>query len=296
MTGRKNRISAAVWLLTPLLLASVLVTGFRRPQAAVYDAVREVNRWRTTSSLRDFATLKGVHFDVRYEPADANVAPIVLKVAEDMYPALVKQLYFTPVNKVTLVIYPNRASLRRAFGWSDQESAMGVYWGGTIRLLSPNVWAGTRDPAEMEQIFRRLGPISHEFTHLALDYQTSGNYPHWFSEGLAQWVERRVTGYLWLEPDNRLDQPRYSLDELDRNFDGLPNVAMAYREAYLMIDYLAQHGGDASIGRLVERLAGGQSFQQAVEAEYQIPWSRLNGGFQNWVDTHERQLDAQPQG
>ncbi|MGE5589298.1 MAG: peptidase MA family metallohydrolase [Bacillota bacterium] len=294
LRAKKNWLTAALWLVTPLLLGAVLVTSLRQPQAAVYNAVRDVNRWRTTTSLRGYEALDGTHFTVWYTQQDANIAPMILRVAEDLYPALVKQVHFAPAERVQLVVYPDRGALRQAFGWSDQESALGVYYGGTIRLLSPNVWAGTNDPAELERAFRELGPISHEFTHLALDYRTSGNYPHWFSEGLAQWVERRTTGYLWLEPDNRLNQPRYSLTQLDRDFDRLPNVAMAYREAYLMVDFLAQQGGDDSVGALVDRLAAGQPFAEAVEAQYGIAWDRLDGLYQNWLDQNQTKLDAQP--
>lgn len=292
--GKRLWLVSVIWLVTPLLLTALLATSLHQPQAAVYNAVRDVNRWRTTTSLHGYTPLEGTHFAVWYTERDRNAAPIILRVAEDLYPTLVQQLHFTPSERVQLVIYPDRASLRQAFGWSDQESALGVYFGGTIRLLSPNVWAGTNDPVEMEKAFRQTGPISHEFTHLALDYRTSGNYPHWFSEGLAQWVEQRVTGYVWLEPENRLDQPRYSLAQLDRDFDQLPNVALAYRESYLLVDFLAQRGGDASIGALVDRLAEGQSFSQAVEAQYHIPWSRLNGLYQNWLDQNQTKLDAQP--
>lgn len=295
MVRRRDWLSALVWLLLPVLVASALVTTWHQPQAAVYDAVREINLWRTDASLQQYLTQQSPHFIVRYAPQDANVAPIVLKVAEQLYPSLVSTLHYTPAGKVTLIIYPSRDALRQAFGWSDQESAVGVYWAGTIRLLSPNVWAGPLDPAHMETVFYRFGPLAHEFTHLALDYETSGNYPHWFSEGLAQWEEHRLTGYLWLEPDNRLDQPRYSLDQLDRNFDQLPNVALAYRESYLLVDYLAQQGGPSSISRLVDRLATGERLPDAIQHEYGIPYKDLDARFQAWVNANQAQLDtAQP--
>lgn len=295
MAQRKTWLSAAAWLLTPLIVAGVLVTGWHGPQAAVYDTVRQVNLWRTAAAVEKYQTIEGPHFIVRYQPQDQNVAPVVLKVAEELYPSLVQTLNFTPQGKVTLIIYPDRQTLRQAFGWSDQESAVGVYWAGTIRLLSPNVWLGDLPPAQAERAFYRYGPLAHEFTHLALDYRTSGNYPHWFSEGLAQWVEHRLTGYLWLEPDNRLDQPRYTLEQLDKNFDDLPNVAMAYRESYLLVDYLAQQGGPTSIARLVDDLAQGESLQAAAQKEYGIPWNQLDSRFEAWINANEATLDAQQQ-
>ncbi len=294
MAQRKTWLTTAAWLLTPLLLAAVLVTGWHGPQAAVYDTVRQVNRWRTAASVEQYLTLEGTHFTVRYEAQDKNVAPVVLKVAEQLYPSLVQTMHFTPPDRVTLVIYPDRETLRQAFGWSDQESAVGVYWAGTISLLSPNVWLGDLPAAQAERAFYRYGPLAHEFTHLALDYRTSGNYPHWFSEGLAQWVEHKLTGYLWLEPDNRLDQPRYTLDQLDKNFDQLPNVAMAYRESYLLVDYLAQQGGPDSIGRLVDRLAQGESLQTAVQRSYGIRWGDLDNRFEAWLQANAATLDARP--
>ena len=70
-----------------------------------------------------------------------------------------------------MVVYPDTASLAGSIGWNRNESAMGVYWAGSIRILSPGEWI---KGDALEKQFKQEGPMVHEFTHLMVDEITKG--------------------------------------------------------------------------------------------------------------------------
>ncbi|HIE12973.1 MAG TPA: hypothetical protein EYP63_06070 [Desulfotomaculum sp.] len=111
-----------------------------------------------------------------------------------------------------------------------------------------------------------------------------GNYPRWLTEGLAQEMERRLTGF-------RLEPPAgfpncYPFSVLD-DFDSLPDERLAYYQSYLMVGYLLEHGGDAKLKELLAELGRGCSFASALERtmgygvsefESRFVYALLNGG------------------
>jgi hypothetical protein len=234
-------------------------------------------------AVRSFETLEGQHFVVRYLPEDAEVAPLVLETAEAAYEPVTRDLGYEPTGRATVVIYPDREELLRSFGRSGSDPALGVYWSGVIRVLSPRAMTDSADPREQAAVFRERGPMVHELTHLILDYRVGGNYPHWFSEGLAQYEEYRLMGYLWIEPESSLDQPLYSLDDLQGDFVTLPNQALAYRQAFLLTEFLVQTRGQAVLSTLIESLSEGSSFGRAVQAATGLDLAELEVAWLEWV-------------
>lgn len=258
----------------------------------MYSLYRESGKAKTLSGLGNYETKSSQHFEVYFTSSDRNVADMILETAESVYQPVVKQMGHEPAGKVPLIVYSSREELRHAFGWGNSESAVGVYWSGTIRLLSPNVWINAQRGPQQQQHYAKVNPIAHEFTHYLLDYMTNGNYPRWFTEGLAQWVEHRATGYLWLEDSNTLDHQLYSMDDLNTRFDRLPNQALGYRESYLLVDYIVQTHGEQSIADLVHQLEAGHSFAQSLHQVTGSSESQLYDQWFQWVQQHRNQLDS----
>jgi hypothetical protein len=277
------------WLLAlvcVLVLAGIACWYWPQPRGAMYSIYRESGKSKTLSALANYETKSSQHFVVYFTSSDENVAAMILETAESVYQPVVKQMGHEPGGKVPLVVYASRDDLRHAFGWGNSESAVGVYWAGTIRLLSPNVWIHDKRPPQQQQAYAKVNPIAHEFTHYLLDYMTNGNYPRWFTEGLAQWVEHRVTGYLWIEDSSKLDQKLYTMDDLNSRFDSLPNQALAYRESYLIVDYIAQTQGDQGIADLVQKLQAGHSFTSSLQQVTGHSESALYDQWFQWVQQH----------
>ncbi len=274
-------------LLAPLGLIPYLYSAhYGAIRAFVYDQLRNRGLAVAVARTKGFQSVESDHFILKYEPADADVAPMVLRTAESFYDPVTKDLGYTPPGKVLLVLYPDREELRNAFGWPSAEDAMGVYWTGVIRILSPKAWIPTDDPVQMEQAFRSNGPIAHEFTHYVLDYRTSGNYPRWFTEGMAQYEEHRLTGFVWIEPESSLDHTLYSLSDLSKRFDRLDNQALAYREAFSLVSFISAHFGPDKLHGVIGDLATGFDLDQSLRRQIGITGPDLEKAWLTWVYDH----------
>lgn len=279
------------WLvaLVPALLAAVLTAAahpLTRGRVAAYSLFRGLAREWAVFRLRGTPVLEGPHFRIFYPAGDRAEAQMVLSAAEAAYGPVTGRLGARPRERAVVIVEPDAESLRRSLGWGSGEWAAGVYWGGVIRVLSPSAWVPGTTPAERERQFRFLNPLTHEFTHYVLDLLARGNYPRWFSEGLAQRYEYEVTGYRWLVPGAwRPGDPLYSLADLDTRFDRLENQALAYRQSYELVDFLAARCGESALGDLARRLGAGIPFPVALRevcrlsvADLEAHIARAGGG------------------
>lgn len=283
------------WLIVSIpfiLLPAILWFVLPQPRAAVYSLYRDRGRSSVLTTLKGYEKVSGDHVDVYFTEKDKTVAGWVLEATENAYQPVTQQIGYTPAGRVPVIIYPGRDELRQAFGWGNGESAMGVYWAGTVRLLSPNVWISEKRPRDRKAVFDKLNPIAHELTHYMLDYRTNGNYPRWFTEGLAQRVEHELTGYLWLESGSSLDQDLYTLTDLEDQFDTLKNQPLAYRQSFLLVDYMAQTYGEEALASLIEFLGSGVRFDTAVQRVTGETMPVLYRNWLDWVDMHLEDLEA----
>lgn len=137
-----------------------------------------------------------------------------------------------------------------------------LYWRGVIRVNA----AVAADPA---------GPLAHELTHYALDQVAGNRVPRWFSEGLAQWEEFRLTGYWLFDPSAA---PRLPWGQLERQFLSLPEE-VAYGSAFSAVLFLCGEGEEA-LREAVQALAAGYDFETAVR----MGWGREPGQLmQAWL-------------
>ncbi len=303
----------AAWLV--LALTFFIITPGLGGAAAVGNLVyawqRQLRQRELLAPFRDLSELRSDHFVLRYDgDLDSAWAPVVLDSAEAARKAVLRGLGWSSLaaagagaaadpeaggapadgGRVTLLLYPDYASLSQQFGSRSGFRALGAYWGGVIQVLTPRLWlAGEPGPDAARQLWTR-GPLVHEYTHLLLDRLVpGGNYPRWLSEGLAQFVEYRETGYLWLEPESLIRPPVstatfYSLSDLQRGFDGLENTALAYREAFLLVAYLEDAYGAGRLNLLLKGLAGGETFYRALRDTTGLGAADFESGWRLWLD------------
>jgi hypothetical protein len=278
--GETGTLIVVIGLISILLLAFIMPS---RTRLWLYPLVRQAVQIKVNYETSYMASYETEHFIVKYTPIDADMVSMIGQAAEAAYQPVIETLQYAPPGKTLILIHPNKSELRQAFGWSGNESAMGVYWGGTIQLLSPHVWLNDGESVEE---FIHTGPMVHEYTHLVFDYITNGNYPRWFTEGLAQYVEYRVNHYEWITTVNALDDKMYTMTELEEKFDELPNQSLAYRQSLAAVRYIAEVYGEEKLLGVVTSLKTGNSLEKAISKNLGLDYTAFEHSWQQWAILH----------
>lgn len=258
---------SAVFSLLVANLFLVMILAARGPvklKMAGYRILRELVRKSLEIRTCNWRKLKGMHYEVRYrDKRDADVAPLVLETAEKFHNEVQELLAPRFEEKVLVLIYPDSESLASSIGCGSGESAMGVYWLGVIRMLSPREWVTGENIIELKNVFSSSGPMIHEYVHFLVDYLTDGNCPRWFSEGLAQYAEREVAGFQPPVPRAR-KVSLYSLNELEDDFDSLPDQRLAYWQSLQMVDYIVEKYGFNACRKILSEMNKGKKWGGAL--------------------------------
>ncbi len=261
-------------LIVGLILLTLLVGNFDSLRSDLYAARRAGQVQAAQFAAGGDQVRANSHFVLYYPRRDGNYASLVLAAAEKAYGKVTGDLGYSPPGKLTIVMYPTQAALAAAVGGLPDETVVGLYWEGIIRIPYPGTWIPAAWPESVRAAyFFQNGPMAHELTHLVLDYRTDGNYPSWFTEGLAQYEDKKITGYVWTSP--RDNEKPYSYAQLDGSFYSLPDQALAYHQALSLVERLARLRGQAGLRSLIARLAVGTRFPAAVQQVYGLTPERL---------------------
>jgi len=225
-----------------------------------------------------FNQYQSEHYDIKYTSIDEPYVKLVAGVAEEAYDTVSSMFGMEPVGRTVIVVYPDSSSLARSFGWDKDANAMGIYWAGSIRILSPREWLGEQD---MQLYFAREGPMVHEFAHLMVDEMSGGNYNRWWTEGVAQYVEKKVTGFEFSSPGNQKVE-YYQLKQLAKKFDEL-DQSIAYWESLQAAEYIADRYGQDSLFNITRQLGQGKSLEQAIENTLAIPYTEWEEDFYQYI-------------
>jgi hypothetical protein len=284
---RVARILAAVFILLAALFWNMPV-GIK---SYGYTAIRELVKAHTIIGTWQLEKLTSEHYYIKFRPEDRNEAELVLNTAEFFYRPITEGFNYTPHSRIPIILYSSREALNKSFGWEADESAMGVYWAGAIRVLSPGVWVDQKDPARVAEVFTASGPMAHELTHLVVDYLTGGNYPRWFTEGVAQYEEYKLTGFEFPDATDALKPPFYSMRDLTEHFDSMPNQTRAYGESLAAVRFIVDQAGEPALYQIIAELGQGVDFNQAVAKVLRLDEAQFEASWQSWAMTKALQPD-----
>ncbi len=275
--------SGRMLLVMAMLLMAFFIIQPVAVKSQIYKIFREATKYRMMWQTRGWNEMQGTNFIVRYTSQDSDIAPMVLESAEESYGPVTENFAGSYRGKILVVVYPTKESLGRSFGWASDESAMGVYWAGVIRILSPSAWIEDEDPETVKEVFESEGPLAHELTHLLVDYETSGNYTRWFTEGIAQFVEAKVTGYRMDHRSISDYGEMYPLARMDREFDSLYNQNLAYLQSFQTVNYLVERYGEDSLHDILRHLGQGQSMEAAFKDVLGVSVGKFEKDFSKWA-------------
>lgn len=268
-------------LLIILVLAVLLLT---RNSALVRNTTYNLFHYLTGQETRlmtaDLDELNTTHYIIKFQPSDSEYATMVGEVAEEAFSEVTGVFEQEPQKKTTIVIYPDTASLAQSFGWDKNEKALGVYWGGTIRILSPGEWLQGND---MKESFTKQGPMVHELTHLLVDDITRGNYNRWWTEGIAQYVEKKTTGFEFSDPFTDIkDIQYYHFDALARNFDKLEQ-SVAYWQSLKAVEFISHQYGEQSLFEILDSLGQQNTMEQAIRQTLGVDMDTFEQEFVQYI-------------
>lgn len=283
MLGLKGigSVKTASLILIVLLLAILVISRYSNTLLKI--AVGQEINLKTAH----FSVTETEHFKIRYTKADEPYISMIGNASEEAYQSVSQAFGQEPNGKTTIVVYPDSASLSDSFGWDRDQKAMGVYWGGSIRILSPREWIGS---ADADELFAREGPMVHEFAHLMVDEITQGNYNRWWTEGVAQYVEKNITGFAFADPfAGGRPAYYYELGSLARSFDSL-DQQIAYWQSLKIVEYLVTEYGEDCLFDVLEALGKGLSMEQAIENTLVIDYDTFEDNVYDVLDGNGREV------
>ncbi|MDH4347694.1 MAG: hypothetical protein OEW17_02735, partial [Gemmatimonadota bacterium] len=227
----------------------------------------------------DWQVLSGPHVDVYYYPAEARLAGIALRYAEESYDGLARKFSHTVTTRIPLIVYASHADFEQTniLPFIPPDGLLGV-----TDFLKRRVTLPFRgNLAEFRHTLR------HELVHafqISLLYDRYDRAPRsaglplplWFTEGLAE---------LWSEgQDERDEMVLRDLVYTSR----LPSLSqLAYLSGGIIYpiggrvhQWLAENYGDWRVAVLYRELWRYESFDAAVKGVYGRSLDQLNAEFQ----------------
>ncbi len=264
----------AVLRILLLFLASVVLTNvapdaIRQLRGRAYAAARGVEHARALLSVEGWSVEESGLARLYYTKADADIAGEAAAFAGEAYMSVCGRLGYDAPGELTVIMYPSFESLQRAVAGGEGGEggrSIGVCWAGIVGMVSPKAWGGLFGSGDAVHLFGRYNPLHHEIAHYVLDEMADGNYPRWFSEGLAQVVEFDATGYVWeeteaLATDGGVD---LSLGVLDRAFNREDTLNAVYSKSMWVTDRIMKRLEGPGFARLAFLLGRGMDFEVAL--------------------------------
>ncbi|SFS36613.1 hypothetical protein [Marininema halotolerans] len=269
-TSLNRRSLFLLWVLALALFIGLTHRGMTLAQPMLYQGNLLFESWR----FRHANTIKSENTIIYYTSSQKNEAKLIAKEAEHVLRFFSKRYDFKPHRTLPIFLFPDRSSMADHFATTKSHKANGIYTSGAVYLLNPAAWnnnfpSAIDQPKEWGKLFHEEGPLTHEITHYYLDWTTAGNYPLWYTEAFAQWVEYTQLGFELISPTEPLPtESLYTYDQLNNQFDELPNQALAYRQSFLFLRWMIHKYGEPHNQQLQDRLAKGTPFATAWQKTY----------------------------
>lgn len=266
MCGRRRWLS---WILV-FFLAAVLVNNPGRAMQFAYRVVHDVSLSVPVFANRQWLIEESSNFRLYYSDSDQAIVAGVLADLEDSLVALSRSWPDQSQRRIAVFLYPSVPEMQGALG-DGENPTLGAYRLGRLHLLSPSAWQPQLSAEAAVAFYAEQGPAVHELVHLLLDREVAGNGPLWFSEGLAQYWEREIKGYLWMEPGVDWQDQVVTISQLDQQFNSGSGY-FAYRQSLAVVEYLYDVYGDSAVEQIVIELSKGRAMEESIYRVLGVDW------------------------
>ncbi len=215
----------------------------------------------------DFSTFDGGWIQMTYHPTLKAKVSVLQREASSIKLELNRLLGESTLDRVHVIIgrTPGEMETLAPEGARFPKYAAGVAFSeaGLVLLTAESRYPGERH--DLLEVFR------HELAHIALhDAIGRTNVPRWFNEGFAIYASKEAeTARLQTLWTATLADRLIPLDRLTRSFPADARAAsVAYAQAADLIRYFLRSDEAHRFESLIQRLARGQEFSQALSDAY----------------------------
>jgi tetratricopeptide (TPR) repeat protein len=218
-------------------------------QAALDKAVRD------KSEEDSYRENESAHFQLKYSgEAEPGLARDVLHTLEGHFEVISSELGYTPPEPIGVVLYTQQgfADITQAPGW------VGALNDGRIRVPVQGL---TSVNAELSRV------LKHELTHSFIQQKTRGRAPTWLQEGVAQWMEGKRSEENAAVLIQVFDAGHAApLGRLEGSWMSLSTDVARYAYAWSLanVEYIVGTQGMGDVERILDRIADGETTEQAV--------------------------------
>jgi hypothetical protein len=180
----RNRSRLLFILAGVLLLTSLMVRFKGFLYTRVHPVLMRYEGQRIQRELDSYQLLEGGEYMISYTAGDEASALRLKDISHEYGGRVLDFFEYTREEPVEIILFLHETVLKGMLRIPQEQSAMGAYAGGRINLLSPNRFGDVR-----QDIDSFVNVFVHEFAHLVVDDLARGNYPIWFTEGCALYLE-----------------------------------------------------------------------------------------------------------
>jgi tetratricopeptide (TPR) repeat protein len=231
-------------------------------RADPYDVVT-YNLLGLLDSLERFETVQDDLVTLRLHPDEAPVLrehalPLARRALEDVS----RRYRHTVEGPILVEIFPKHDDFAvRNVGLPGMVGALGACFGRVVTLDSPRA----RPPGT----FNWQATLWHEMAHVVTLQMSANRIPRWLTEGISVYEEQRARPEWGREMElafaDALDRGEVlRLGDLNRGFMSGDTIALAYYQAALLVEHLANTRGEATVETLVRAFAEGVSMDEAM--------------------------------
>jgi hypothetical protein len=223
--------------------------------------------------------------------AGEEVGPILLEAAVAGLDLLEQDMGIELQEDVEFYIY----------GSSDDMQDAVLYiqdWAGGVAFSEYNIILMGVPPNQVEDWGRAT--IRHELAHLVLgQYGRScvgGHRPTWLEEGLAMYAEGEPSEEVTSDLDRGLKENSFApLRSLNGPFPAHDAEAgSAYSQSYSTIQFLREEYGQEKLRDYILLLAEGESYDEALQAIYEVNVDGLEQAWRAWLGAPMRAMPPTP--
>lgn len=250
--------------------------------------VRVSNMLEVLEVLDGMETLDTGEVLVRYDRRDELLARYVARYLEENYGRWCREFGYRPPGKPLLEIFH---SIRGVPGqqWFSTRMIGLPYLGVVAASTGPVVAMASPNEAHARREFNWAQVVRHEFVHVITLQQTDYDIPHWYTEGLAVYLEGGPRPEVWnkLLLERVAEERLFDLSNLNFGFTRAQSGAdwqMAYCQAELYVEYVLKRWGRVALKQLLGAYAEGLDTEEAISRVFEVSLEQFERGYRQHLD------------